>query len=595
MRYIKNALIMISLVFLVLTASPLTGTQTNDYQNFKFNRLGKIAAQDGYVRVIVQMNVPDLVPLTEASVSFKSGFSQDKSYVQAAANADIALDMAIAGVRDTMLHQLNGKPYIINRNFSTIPFVAMTVFPETMEKLKTMPMVVDIFEDKPTPVLDRVMPTRNSGADIDKHIDKPSLEESVSIVGADVAWNLGYTGQGWYVAVLDTGMRTSHEMFQGKHIVEQCYSLGGDWHDRENGDCPNGQTEMSGPGSAAPYGPSFGHGSHVAGIATGNNHVDHFGVAKGADIIAVQVFSYIPSWGDVGSWDSDSLKGMEYIYTIRNDYNIASVNLSLGSSTASYSSFCGDSRAAIVTNLRAAGIASVIAAGNEDKCNAVAAPGCVEGAVTVTGSDKFGNEYTRGNWHDELVDLVAPGTSIESATAWNDTSYGWYNGTSMSTPHVAGAWAILKQFDPNLSIDEIVQVLQESGTPIYSDRCPDRIPKPQINIGNALNFLFSVAPPVNVSVEQVKNESLLQAEYINILTWDPNPRNQGRDITQYKIYKYENQQLTLLGSVDSSTFTYWHRKAGRRAETTYGVSAVNSDGDESPPYYYTIDFGNIQD
>lgn len=588
MRSMRNVMINISLVFLVFAASPLFGAQVNDYQDFKFERLAKVAAKEGSIRVIVKMHVPDLEPLTVASTNFKSGFYKDKSYVQSAAEVDIALDSAISRVREAMLHRLNGKPYILNRTFSSIPFVAMTVFPETLEKLKTVPMVVDIFEDRLNRVPGRNM--ENSG----DNIDKPSLDDSVPIVGADTAWNLGYTGQGWYVAVLDSGLRTSHEMFRGKNIVEQCYSLGADWYDRENGDCPNGRTEMSGPGSAAPYAPQYGHGTHVTGIATGNNGVDRFGVAKGAGVIAVQVFSYIPAWGDIGSYDSDALKGLDYVYSIRNDYNIASVNMSLGS-VDSYGSFCGDARSGVINNLRAAGIATVVASGNESQCNAVAAPGCVEGAVTVTGSDKTGNEYTSGNWHDAMVDLVAPGTAIESSVAFSDTSYSAYWGTSMSTPHVAGAWAIIKQFDPNLSVDEIVQVLQESGTQIYSNRCPERLPKPQINVGNALNFLFSVAPPLNVTAEQMRNRSLLQTEYINVLTWERNPRNEGRNIVRYKIYLYENQQLNLLGEVNSSTFQFWHRHAGRRVERAYGVSSVNDEGNESSPYYYTIEFGNIQE
>lgn len=589
MQSIRNVLVTISLVILVLAASPLMGAEANDYQDFKFTQLGKIAAKDGFVRVIVKMHVPDLESLTAASTRFKTGFREDKSYVQSAADVDIALDSAIAGARHTLLHQLNGKPYIINRTYSTVPFVALTVFPETLTKLETLPDVLDIFEDRLTPVLNTTTQNKNGGA----VIEKPFLEDSVPIVGADAAWALGYTGQDWYVAVLDTGLRTSHEMFRGKNIVEQCYSMGVDDRDLVNGGCPNGLTEMSGPGSAAPYEPQYGHGSHVAGIATGNNGLDRFGVAKDAGVIAIQVFSFIPAWNDVGSWDSDAMKGLEFVYSIRNEYNIASANMSLGSDV-SFSSYCGDIRAAIIGNLKAVGIATVIASGNERQCNAVASPGCVEGAVTVTGSDKLGNAYTSGNWHDIMVDLVAPGTSIESATAWNDASYGSYYGTSMSTPHVAGAWAIIKQFDPSLSVDDIVQVLQDSGTLIYNDMCPERMPKPQINIGKAISFLFNIAPPINVTVEQFRNRSLLQSEYINQLTWERNPRNEGRAITQYKIYRFENQQLTLLGSVDSSTFTYLHRRAGKRVVTTYGITAVNDEGEESAPFYHTIEFGNEQ-
>ncbi|GAG25134.1 unnamed protein product, partial [marine sediment metagenome] len=262
-----------------------------------------------------------------------------------------------------------------------------------------LPEVLRITEDKPMP-LPETLETREESSDL----SGPLLGNTLEIVGAQAAWGFGITGEGWYVAVLDTGIRTSHEMFQGKNIVEHCFALGEDWYDKENGDCPNGKTEMAGPGSAAHYESRYGHGSHVASIAAGNDHDTHFGVAKDANIIAIQVFSYFPSYADVLSWSSDQLKGLEYVYTLRNTYNIASVNMSLGSAEG-YSDFCeSSSRAQGVANLRAAGIATVIAAGNEGQCNAVSDPACIPGAVTVSGTDKEDNEYTSGNWHDEMVD-----------------------------------------------------------------------------------------------------------------------------------------------------------------------------------------------
>lgn len=587
MRSMKNIVIMISLVFLVLAASPIMGSRGGDFEDFKYEQLGKIAAKDGFVRVIVKMDVPDLEPLAEMSRSYMTGFCEDKGYVQAAADADTNLDTTISQVRDVMLHKLKGAPYIINRTFSTVPYVALTVYPETLEKLKAMPVVIDIFEDRLTPLPENMKTDAETTGD---NIDEPFLQESVQIVGGDVAWGFGYTGANWYVAVFDTGIRSSHEMFRGKNIVEQCFSLGSNPNNPDKGGCPNGKREMSGVGSAAPYGPQYGHGTHVSGIATGNNGVDRFGVAKDAGLIHVQVFSYIPEWASVGSYDADTAKALEYIYSIRNVYNIASINMSLGSQE-SYSGFCNDFRKDLIDNLRAAGIATVIASGNEGQCNATAAPGCVEGAVTVNGTDKMDGEYMFGNWHDTIVDLMAPGAYISSSTAWTDTTYEAYSGTSMATPHVAGAWAIFKQFDPTLSVGDILLALQETGTMISSGRCPARIAKPRINIGDGLAILFSIAPPRNLSAKQVKNQSLLQLEYINELSWDTNPRNEGKNVTNYRIYLVENNQKIFLGEVDSNTFKFWHRNAGKRVVRTYAITAKNSDGEESPPYYHTIEFG----
>jgi subtilisin family serine protease len=586
MRVKKNFVFMISLVLMMVSSQLVMGSSFNNYEEYNYDRLKQMAVKKGHVDVIVKMDVPDIEELTAISTNFKTGgMYAEETYRQAAFNADLKLGQAISNTKDAVLHQLNGKPYKINRTFSSIPYLALGVSPEALETLKTIPEILDIEEDRLIP-LPEPLEIESSG-----DMSQPLLNDSVAVIGADVAWSLGFSGQGQYVAVLDTGLLTSHEMFKGKHIVEHCFARGRNFFDLENGGCPNGGIEMSGPGSAAHYAPQYGHGTHVTGIAAGNNQNDRFGVARDANIIAIQVFSFIPAWGTIGSYESDTLSGLDYVYSLRNTYPIASANLSLGTPD-SFSNFCGtDSRSAVMTNLRDVGIATVVASGNESQCNAVAAPGCIRDAVTVSGTTKSDQEYFFGNWHDEMVNLLAPGSSITSSLGWGDSSYGSNSGTSMSTPHVAGAWAIIKQFDGTLSVDEVLQAFEETGDMISSTRCADRIPKPRINVGAALMSLFSVSPPLNVTAEQNRNRSLLQTEYLNELTWEQNPRNADKNVTHYRIYLQENEQMTFLAEVSSSTFTYQHRKAGKRVERTYGVTAVTAEGEESFPYYYNLKFG----
>ncbi|MCP5107115.1 MAG: S8 family serine peptidase, partial [bacterium] len=574
---------------LVFSTTILTASQVNDYEKFKFDQLKKIASEKGYVRVIIKMDVPDIKALTDMSTSFKTGNSpSNRTFRQAAYNADLGLEYAISLTTDGVLHRLNGTFYRVNSTYKTLPFVALTVTADTVERLKTIPEILDIVEDKPAPLPE---PTEPETAGDENDIDRPMLDRSVEIVGANTAWGFGYTGQDWYVAILDTGLRTSHEMFQGKHIIEQCFARGDSFNDLENGHCPNGKISMSGPGSAAHFQDRFGHGSHVAGIATGNNGVDRFGVARDANIIAVNVFSYVAAWDDVGAYGADVLDGLEFVYTLRNDYKIASTNLSLGG--GAYYNFCNDFRTDAINNLRAAGIASAISSGNDGLCNAVGAPACIPGAVTVNGTDKDDNVYGGGNWDNEMVDLMAPGVSINSAVALGDATYGGKTGTSMAAPHVAGAWAIMRQYDENMSVDEILMTLQDNGTPITSYNCSGT--ETRFNVANALMSLFVISPPANIAGEQKTNRSLLQTEYINELSWDTNPYNAGKNITRYRIYVVGGgNQLTNIGEVDSSTFTFWHRKVSKREAITYAVTSVNADGAESPPYYYTLEFGITQ-
>ena len=62
-------------------------------------------------------------------------------------------------------------------------------------------------------------------------------------IGANEAWNMGFTGDGWYIAVIDCGLRTSHKMFAAKDIVEQCYPV--------ESECPNNQTTIEIPSSSS--------------------------------------------------------------------------------------------------------------------------------------------------------------------------------------------------------------------------------------------------------------------------------------------------------------------------------------------------------
>ncbi len=76
------------------------------------------------------------------------------------------------------------------------------------------------------------------------------------------------------------------------------------------------------------------------------------------------------------SWGADQLKGLEYVYSLRGTYNIAAANMSLGG--GSYSSFCDDDYLKpIIDNLKATGIATVIATGNESMCNSIRAGVCI--------------------------------------------------------------------------------------------------------------------------------------------------------------------------------------------------------------------------
>ncbi|MCP4151923.1 MAG: S8 family serine peptidase, partial [bacterium] len=569
----KSFIFIATMVFIFLAPSLLPGSQYNTYEDLKVDQLKKIAATRGHVPVMVKLDVTGIDDLLEKSRSFKSGIS-DRSVIQSAVNADCLLEEAISKVADSVLHRLNGKKYKLKHKYATIPYVSMSVSAEALDDLRALPGVLDVREDIRINLPASEIPL-DGGV-----IDKPQLSKSTELVGANLAWGFGITGEGWYVAVIDTGLRTSHQMFQGKHIVEACFSYGS--YLEEEGGCPNGLVEMVGPGAAVhdpdlSYIGGSDHGTHVAGIAVGNNGSDHLGVAKGANIIAINVFSYQPDSDGISAYNSDIVKGLEHTLLLRTTHKIAAVNLSLGGGF--YSGYCNtDSFTSIIDSLTAVEIAVTVASGNEYGCQSIGAPACVQSAVTVSNTNKADLHDSQGNWHDTVVDLMAPGVNIFSAVGSADDAYGVMSGTSMSAPHVAGAWALMREFNQNLSFTEILASFKETGPAIVSTCQNAAVTKPRLDVGAAIMASMVIAPPLNLDGTQHTNKSLLQIEYINVLSWESNPVNQGKNVTSYRLYTVNDTQLNLLSQFASSVFTYNHRNVGKLETMYYAITAVDDTG-----------------
>jgi len=481
----------------MLPCGAAMGNEIDKAEPQNYDALFQKAAAEGRVKVIVKLAVPGIEERTEASRSFRA-VSPGQVFSSDAVQADQALAQVIGATSNSVIQGLAATEYKVNHTYSTVPFLAMDVSLEALSALQSMPSVLSIVEDRPVK-LDDPLESESTSSKIPS-ADNAGVASNLKVIGADVAWQKGYTGTGWYVAILDTGIRADHEMFQGKTIVEACFST--------TNDCPNQSSEMTGPGSAAHYYDyssvdGFDHGTHVAGIAAGNSGTV-FGVAKDASIIAVQVFSRFSGdacWPNsicVLTYNSDQLKGLEYVYSIRGSYSIAAVNMSLGG--GKYSSYCDDTPIkSAIDNLRDVGIATIIASGNNGFCGSINSPACISSSVSVGATDDDDVETYFSNWHPMLVDFFAPGFQIYSATAASTTSYASWNGTSMATPHVAGAWALMKQAE-NGDVTELYNALKETGKS-PTTRCEGTDSRPRINVGNAISYLkgFLSAPVLSVT------------------------------------------------------------------------------------------------
>ncbi len=234
----------------------------------------------------------------------------------------------------------------------------------------------------------------------------------------------------------------------------------------------------------------------MSGIAVGRNGSSGGttlnGVARGATLIGIQVFSEVRSSTTCGgpstcalAYTSNIISGLQRVYDVRGAYSIASANLSLGG--GGYTTYCDtEPIKAAVDLLRGAGIATVIASGNSYYTNAVGFPACVSSAVTVGATSDADAVASFSNSGPQL-DLLAPGVSITSSVP--GSAYGGKSGTSMAAPHVAGAWAVLKQCNPGASVDQIQNALAASGAAVTDSR--NGLVRPRIRINDAINWMIA--------------------------------------------------------------------------------------------------------
>ncbi|MEH7504635.1 S8 family serine peptidase [Neobacillus drentensis] len=252
-----------------------------------------------------------------------------------------------------------------------------------------------------------------------------TLEQSVPQIGAPTAWNAGYDGKGVKVAVLDTGIDTEHPDVAGQLEEAVSFVPGEDALDRNV------------------------HGTHVASTILGTGAASggkYKGVAPGADLLVGKVLS------DAGSGlESWIIEGMEWAA-----HKAKIVSMSLGSSESSDGT---DPMAQAVNNLsEETGSLFVIAAGNTG-AEGIGSPGAADSALTVGAVDKsdnlawFSSRGPRYGSSGLKPDLTAPGVGIVAARSHlankGSGSYISLDGTSMATPHVAGAAAILSQRHPD--------------------------------------------------------------------------------------------------------------------------------------------------
>jgi hypothetical protein len=195
--------------------------------------------------------------------------------------------------------------------------------------------------------------------------------------------------------------------------------------------------------------------------------------------------------------DSDIIAGLNRVYDLRTSFNIASVNMSLGDGVANVMNCDADPMKPAIDQLRSVNIATVISSGNGSYTNAINGPGCISTAVSVGSTTKTDGVSSFSNV-SSFMSLFAPGSSIDSSLLPSG-AYGFLSGASMAAPHVAGAWAVLKQASPTATVSQILTALQSTGLPVTDTRDAVSVTKSRINIKNAVVLLQPGPVPTSIA------------------------------------------------------------------------------------------------
>jgi subtilisin len=262
-----------------------------------------------------------------------------------------------------------------------------------------------------------------------------------------------------------------------------------------------------GPGRTDAFHDYIGHGTHVAGtIGAYDNSDGVVGVAPGARIWAIKVFSDGQDPAAAGAYDSEIICGLDYVR--KNASSIEVVNLSLGGYRGIESSSCAaNPYHQAYCNVVNAGVTVVVAAGNDNNDSKYYVPAQYDEVITVSAyydtdgqPGGLGPSYIPGYYDDSFaafsnwgsdVDISAPGVDILSTASPDapysdaycpDSSYCYLSGTSMAAPHVAGGAALIRAQQGTMSPSSVRARLRLTGQPFDLPGDPDGTHEPLMNV-----------------------------------------------------------------------------------------------------------------
>lgn len=389
------------------------------------------------------------------------------------------------------------------------------------------------------------------------------LQDSVNIMNFSPAWNLeknnlNLTGTGQTVCIIDTGVNYSHIDFGGcygnDNVSSNCTILGGWDFCGNDGDCA---IEDGDPMDVE------GHGTHVSGIVAANGGIK--GTAPNTKIVMMKAAN---ASGDF--FTVNLIGAIDWCVANASKFNISVISMSLGG--GQYSGYCdsdGASNAAIANSINAAvanNISVTVATGNDGWDNYTSSPACIQSVTRVgaTGKDDSITSYSNRN---SITKLFATGGAVGGSGSCSpgsmdpnricstsqDGAYIAFSGTSMATPMVAGAIAIIRQYlglsGQTKTPSEIENALYHTG--LQFNESSNNFSR--IDVYSALLFLDADSPNVTLisPADNHVNLSTNQSFSCNATDW------QLANVT-FRIWNssglYYNESRNLTGIENGTTF-----------------------------------------
>jgi subtilisin len=367
------------------------------------------------------------------------------------------------------------------RQFGIIPAVAVRMDPDRLEELLADPNIDFVEPDYLNELIGRV-----------PDVAAQSTQETpwgIQLINAPAAWGIT-RGAGVRIGIIDTGIDEDHPDLNPVSGINAVTGGTGrsDWND------------------SSPLCPA--HGTHVSGIAAAlDNTIQVVGVAPLAQLFAIRVFDPTNAGLPICvALDSHTIGGIEW--AVGNGMDV--INMSLGSPFESLA------EADAVFAVYSAGIIVVAAAGNDGP--QVLFPAGYPQAIAVAATDLSNNVPSFSNQGPE-VELAAPGVSITSTSGGGGPPQS-ASGTSFATPHVSGTAALLRAARPDLSVEEVRQVLRGSVTDIEAAGFDVASGWGLIDAGAAVNAVATT----NLALATVPGDIFVSIEWrLRISLWRRSP------------------------------------------------------------------------